>query len=125
MINPISTVSASAADHAGPGEWGWHRHSEPGGWFAYDRASCPMVESWWWPAVTTYGGPQLSPTQNTSYARWEAADAIRSALRRGLSVEVWDGCPTTLPAQRFAAGPCSPLSCAVGRPLRGSPPRYR
>lgn len=84
-----------------------------------------MVESWRWPAITTYGGPQLSPMPNTSYDRLEAADAIRSALRRRLAVEVWDCCPTTAPAQRFATGPCSPLSCAIGLPLRGGPPRYR
>ncbi len=84
-----------------------------------------MVESWWWPAITTFGGPQLSPMQTTSYDRLEAADAIRSALRRSLAVEVWDGCPTNAASQRFAAGPCSPLSCAIGLRLRGGPPRYR
>lgn len=83
----------SAPDPAGAGAWGWHRHSEPGGWFSYDRS--------------------------------EAADAIRAALRLGLAVEVWDGRPTTAPSQRFAAGPCCPLSCAIGRPMRGSPPRYQ
>ena len=115
----------SAPDPAGAGAWGWHRHSEPSGWFSYDRPTCPMVDSWWWPAVTTYGGPRLSPMRTTTYDRWEAADAISAALQLGLAVEVWDGCPTTAPSQRFAAGPCCPLSCAIGRPMRGSPPRYQ
>jgi hypothetical protein len=119
------TLTATAAASPAPADWGWHRHSDPDGWHAYDRARCPIVDGWWWPAITTYGGPQLSPMQTTTYDRWEAADAIRSALRRGLSVEVWDACPTCLPRQLFAAGPCSPLTCSIGRPLRGAGPRYR
>lgn len=105
-------------------DWGWHRHSEPGGMHAYDRAYCPDVGSWWLPCITRYGGPQLSPMDTTTVTRWEVADFIRSALRRGLAVEVWDGCPTTTSQQQFAAGPCSPLSCPIGRPLRGRAPRY-
>jgi hypothetical protein len=118
-------ASYTSIDPSIPGAWGWHRHALPGGWHAYDRALCPMVESWWFPAVTTFGGPQLSPMQTTSYIRWEVADAIRRALRQGLAVEVRDGCPTTTPRQRFAAGPCSPLTCPIGRPMRGCGPRYR
>jgi hypothetical protein len=102
----------------------WHPYSEPGGWFAYDTARCPEVDTWWWPAITTYGGPQLAPHQTTSYIRWEAADAIRAALRRGLAVEVWDACPKGLSRQVFAAGPCTPFACPIGRRMRGAGPRY-
>lgn len=107
------------------GDWGWHAYAEPGGGFAYDAASCAGVSSWWLPAITTYGGPQLSPMATVTVTRWEAPDFINAALRRGLAVEVWDSCPTCLSVQRFAGGPCSPLTCAIGRPLRGAGPRYR
>jgi hypothetical protein len=77
------------------------------------------------PTIATFGGPQLSPMQVTTYTRYEADAAIRRALTRGLSVEVYDQTPTCLSRQVYAAGPCSPLTCAIGRPMRGAGPRYR
>ena len=115
----------SPVDPLTPGAWGWHHHAIPGGWHASDRAACPDVTSWWLPAITTYGGPQLSPMQTISVTRWDAADTIRRYLARGLAVEIWDATPTCLSSQRFAAGPCSPLTCPIGRPMRGAGPRYR
>lgn len=79
--------------------------------------------SWWCPSITRYGGPQLSPMDTTTVTRWEAAEFISTALSRGLAVEVWDGCPTCLPQQRYAAGPSSPLTCPV-RPASRRAPRY-
>jgi len=113
-----------ATETAAAPQTGWHRYSEPGERCAYDTARCPEVDTWWWPAITTYGGPQLSPHQTISYSRWEAADAIRAALRRGLAVAVWDASPTCTSRLVFAAGPCSPLTCPIGRRMRGAGPRY-
>ena len=105
-------------------DWGWHRYSEPGGGFSHDIAPSPD-RSWWFPTIRTYGGPQLSPTTVITYDRYEADAAIRRALRNGYAVEVYDQTPTCLSRQVYAAGPCSPLTCAIGRPLRGAAPRYR
>ena len=88
-------------------------------------ASPSLADIMWDPAISTFGGPQMSPMNTTSMCRHEAVDFINSALKRGLSVEVWDSCPTCLSRQIFAAGPCSPLTCAIGRPLRGSAPRFK
>lgn len=108
-------------------EWGWHRFAtdyvSPYG-YNFATVSDLDCQSWWMPSVTVYGGPQLSPMHTTTLCRWEVADFIRSALKRGQSVEVWDQTPTCLSAQRFAAGPCTPLTCAIGRPLRGAAPRF-
>jgi len=105
-----ATTTATIATTA---EWGWQNNF----------ATVPDL-SWWMPSVTVYGGPQLSPMHTTTLCRWEVADFIRSALKRGQSVEVWDQAPTCLSVQKFAAGPCTPLTCAIGRPLRGAAPRF-
>jgi hypothetical protein len=106
----------------------WHEYSLPFGVFAYDRARV-TPQSYWLPTVVTYGGPKgkipNSPIQSTTITRWEAEDFIVKQLERGLAVEVWDQTPTCLTKQIFAAGPCSPLTCDIGRPMRGAGPRYK
>ena len=107
----------------------WHKYSEPGGAFAYDRAQLTHTGGYWLPTVITYGGPKgkipNSPIQSTTITRWEVEEFIVRQLDRGLAVEVWDQTPTCLTKQIFAAGPCSPLTCHIGRPMRGSGPRYK
>jgi len=105
--------------------WGWHRFAtDPAGPFAYSSASVPDL-SWWMPSVHTYDVRHSCPMGATTYTRWEASDGIAAALKRGRSVEVWDQTPSCLSRLVFAAGPCSPLTCDIGRPLRGAAPRYR
>jgi hypothetical protein len=111
---------------AKPTDWGWHRYAtdyvSP---FGYNFAKVPEATSWWCPTVHSYGGPQLSPMYApTTITRWEAQEFIEAELRKGRAVEVWDACPTTPSKLKFAAGPCTPLTCAIGRPMRGAAPRY-
>ena len=107
----------------------WHKYSEPGEAFAYDTARLTHSGGWWLPTIVTYGGPKgkmpNSPIQSTTITRWEADEFITKALSRGLAVEVWDQTPTCLTKQIFAAGPCSPLTCDIGRKMRGAGPRYK
>jgi hypothetical protein len=106
----------------------WHRYSEPGEAFSYNFPPAPSV-SWWLPTITVHkwlgDGKAVQVFAPTTLTRWEVDDYIRSAQRKGYSVEALDSCPTCLSAQKFACGPCTPLTCAVGRPLRGAAPRYR
>lgn len=102
----------------------WHSYSQPGGPLAHDRAPTPLTGGWWFPAITVYGGLGLAPMHTVSMIPSEAGDYITRQLCAGHAVEVWDATPTCASRQRFAAGPCSPLTCSVGRPLRGSAPRY-
>jgi hypothetical protein len=108
-------------------DWGWHR-------FATDYISpfgsnfppAPSV-SWWLPTVTTYqwrGDKAVQVYAPTTLTRWEVDDYIARAQYKGYSVEVWDQTPTCLSQQRYASGPCTPLTCHVGRPMRGAAPRY-
>ena len=107
----------------------WHKFSEPRGAFAYDTARLTHTGGYWLPTVVTYGGPKGKipnfPIHSTTITRWEAEDFIVKQLERGLAVEVWDQTPTCLTKQIFAAGPCSPLTCDIGRPMRGAGPRYK
>ena len=107
----------------------WHHYSLPGEAFAYDTARLTHTGGWWLPVVITYGGPKgkmpNSPIQSTTITRWEADEFITKALSRGLAVEVFDQTPTCLTKQIFAAGPCSPLTCDIGRKMRGAGPRYK
>ncbi len=117
----MNTTTATTTD------WGWHR-------FATDYISpfgsnfppAPSV-SWWFPTVTTYqwrGDQAVQVYAPTTLTRWEVDDYIARAQRKGYSVEVWDQTPTCLSQQRYASGPCTPLTCHVGRPMRGAAPRY-
>jgi len=106
----------------------WHCYAtEPHSPYAYTLATVPDTSAWWFPAVHRFAlvGGRWVPMGAITYDRYEASDAIRAALKRGWAVEVWDACPTCAGRMKFAAGPCSPLSCAIGRPLRGQPPRFR
>jgi hypothetical protein len=106
----------------------WHRYSEPREAFGYAFPPAPSV-SWWLPTITVHkwlsDGKAVPVWAPTTLTCWEADDYIRRAQRAGYSVDAWDSTPTCLSQQRYACGPCTPLTCAVGRPLRGAGPRYR
>ena len=113
---------------AAAGDWGWHSYAtdyvSP---FGYNFPPAPSV-SWWLPTVTTYawrGGQSVQMYAPTTVTRWEADEYIRKAQLKGYSIEVRDACPNTLGGIKYACGPCTPLTCSIGRPLRGAAPRYR
>lgn len=118
----MTSATARAAENV------WHRYSEPGQAFAYNFPPAPSV-SWWLPTVWVHkwlGDGRCVPVwAPTTLCRYEVDEYIRSAQRKGYSVAVWDATPTCAGEQRYACGPCTPLTCAVGRPLRGAAPRYR
>lgn len=111
-------------------DWGWHPYAvDPDSPFSYRYAGDGgRGANWWLPSVHTFChyGAGWVPMGALTLDRYEVGAYIRRMQRQGRAVEVWDACPTCLPTgPAFASGPCTPLTCPIGRPLRGALPRFR